>query len=54
MEDIRINILKIEKGFLISLAVISLVGGVVFGYITAQIKNFSGIQIGRASCRERV
>ena len=44
MEDIRKTIDKVEKGFLISLVVISLVGGVVFGYVTAQIKNFSGIQ----------
>jgi penicillin-binding protein 1A len=44
MDDIRKTIHTIEKGFLISLVVISLVGGVVFGYVTAQIKNFSGIQ----------
>jgi len=44
MKDIGKTIHRVEKGFLITLAVISLVGGVVFGYVTAQIKNFSGIQ----------
>ena len=34
---------KVEKAALILLAIISLVGGSLFGYVTAQIKNSAGI-----------
>ncbi len=38
-----ISIEKIERIALITLVIISMVGGIMFGYVTAQIKNFSGI-----------
>ncbi|HPA71471.1 MAG TPA: transglycosylase domain-containing protein, partial [Spirochaetota bacterium] len=38
------KLLKIEKISLAVLLVICLGGGIIFGYVTAQIKNFSGIE----------
>jgi penicillin-binding protein 1A len=40
----NINKKKIEHASVLILAVICLIGGITFGYITAQIKNFSGIE----------
>ena len=34
---------RIERIALIALVIISLFGGVLFGYITSQVKNFAGI-----------
>ncbi|TAL36654.1 MAG: PBP1A family penicillin-binding protein [Spirochaetes bacterium] len=44
MDDLNAKILKLEKIALISLAAICLIGGIMFGYVTAQVKNFSGIK----------
>ncbi len=43
MDTVKINIEKIEKIALMLVFGFSLLGGVMFGYITSQIKNFSGI-----------
>ncbi len=41
--DFREKVLKIEKIALIMVAVFSVIGGILFGYITSEIKNYSGI-----------
>ncbi len=43
MDIFREKILKIEKIALILVAVCSITGGIIFGYITSEIKNYSGI-----------
>lgn len=43
MDKLHENTRKIERISLLVLAGISLVGGILFGYVTAQVKNFSGI-----------
>ncbi len=40
----KINFEKIERYSLYLLVLICLMGGLIFGYITSQIKNFSGIE----------
>lgn len=41
--DIKEKVLKLEKIALILVAVCSIIGGIIFGFITAEIKNYSGI-----------
>jgi len=41
--DIKEKILKLEKIALTLIAVFSVIGGLIFGYITSEIKNYSGI-----------
>ncbi len=41
--DIKEKVLKLEKIALIAVAVCSVSGGLIFGYITSEIKNYSGI-----------
>lgn len=41
--DIKEKLLKLEKIALIMVAVFSVIGGLIFGFITAEIKNYSGI-----------
>lgn len=43
MDDFKQYIRKIERISLVTLVTLSLIGGILSGYITAQIKNFSGI-----------
>ena len=43
MDIIKEKILKIEKIALIAVVVCSLIGGLIFGYVTSEIKNYSGI-----------
>jgi penicillin-binding protein 1A len=43
MDIIKEKIHKIEKIALIAVAVCSITGGLIFGYITSEIKNYSGI-----------
>ena len=43
MDIIKEKIHKLEKIALIAVAVCSLTGGLIFGYITSEIKNYSGI-----------
>ena len=41
--DIKEKVLKLEKIALILVAVFSITGGLIFGFITTEIKNYSGI-----------
>ncbi len=41
--NIKEKVLKLEKIALILVAVFSIVGGLIFGFITSEIKNYSGI-----------
>jgi penicillin-binding protein 1A len=41
--DIKRKMLKLEKIALTIVAVFSVIGGLIFGYITSEIKNYSGI-----------
>jgi penicillin-binding protein 1A len=43
MDIIKRKMLKLEKIALILIAVFSVIGGLIFGYITSEIKNYSGI-----------
>jgi penicillin-binding protein 1A len=41
--DIKEKVLKLEKTALILVAACSIIGGLIFGFITSEIKNYSGI-----------
>jgi len=43
MDIFKEKILKIEKIALILVAFFSITGGIIFGYVTSEIKNYSGI-----------